>query len=48
MYMRFDGGKIMKNIPGAYEVIKEEQIDDIRSKGLLLRHKKKRSEDRCP
>lgn len=30
----------MKNIPGAYEVIKEEQIDDIRSKGLLLRHKK--------
>ncbi|MCR5212066.1 MAG: insulinase family protein, partial [Lachnospiraceae bacterium] len=30
----------MKNIPSAYEVIKEEQIDDIRSKGLLLRHKK--------
>ena len=30
----------MNNIPDAYEVIKEEPIDDIRSKGILLRHKK--------
>ena len=30
----------MNNIPDAYEVIKEEELDDIRSKGLLLRHKK--------
>ena len=30
----------MKNIPEAYEIIKEDEIDDIRSKGLLLRHKK--------
>ena len=30
----------MKKIPGAYEIIKEDDLSDIRSKGLLLRHKK--------
>ena len=31
---------MMKKILGAYEIIKEDDLSDIRSKGLLLRHKK--------